>query len=431
LSEIERLAQSSPGGERFEKAGDGAAARLGEARDKFTQMRKTFIWHFVRESLLEQVARGAPLTAPNLPDDPSDSAKATAGRVEERRDALNAFLRSIQATSVDISDLKAGLATKIQALRTADKENGAPPAQSLEEVMVAVGKAQEDLVALEKERAAVDARNQELSERLASASAEGESLARQVKELEREVQADPLQAAMGGSVDSSEEGKGRLLGEVGELEDSEQWFTAVTQVCEQLSGVRVVGFKRQGHSGGSTNDAPSNDEMGAALTVLIWEKYEMKIALQPAPGTEAFALVDAVLHGPTLGHKLPATEDLVSFAKTLPAPNDVQVLVREMATRLRKFPTRIEHVEALKRKYLVDLDGEELTVTMPCGVVVSIRLSPDYPSPSGGGFLLESVVGVGGWRKEEMDAAKAKLTEADVPATDLLGVFSRLESEIL
>ena len=76
-----------------------------------------------------------------------------------------------------------------------------------------------------------------------------------------------------------------------------------------------------------------------------------------------------------------AVEDLLLLARTLPAGDDVKLVVREVAARVARAPARFRHLALLEtnRGFVVNPTMQGAVVTLPTGIVATVRLSPDYP----------------------------------------------------
>jgi hypothetical protein len=223
-----------------------------------------------------------------------------------------------------------------------------------------------------------------------------------------------------------------------EAKEVAQWFTAMIELCDTLSGFTL------------SDVALSPQNNGLIATLLLWDRHELVISLAPSLQVSSSRDDDGaaaagssggesrskdVVMGATLTthfetisvkdinwSRIASSEqveqeelgiaallgtksswktkvftnyvstdanidisDLVQLAKSLPPPYDVQLLIREVAVRVASWPERCYHFQKLRqiRQCIVNPSSKGCLVTLPVGVVVSLNLSPDYPRSSG------------------------------------------------
>lgn len=79
--------------------------------------------------------------------------------------------------------------------------------------------------------------------------------------------------------------------------------------------------------------------------------------------------------------------------------SDMGFLLREIQNRVWCFVARRVHLDVLKKKYTTTYNPAkpgQLTFTIPCGVAVTISLTPDYPKKTSV-IRIEKLHYVGNW----------------------------------
>lgn len=73
--------------------------------------------------------------------------------------------------------------------------------------------------------------------------------------------------------------------------------------------------------------------------------------------------------------------ELKTAADALPSPENLRMFVREALVRVESATICSEHVQLIRRRYLVEYREatREVIITMPVGIVASLRLHHDYP----------------------------------------------------
>lgn len=73
--------------------------------------------------------------------------------------------------------------------------------------------------------------------------------------------------------------------------------------------------------------------------------------------------------------------ELKTTADALPSPENLRMFVREALGRVESATVCSEHVQLIRRRYLVEYReaARKVIITMPVGIVASLHLHPDYP----------------------------------------------------
>ncbi|CAN0018008.1 unnamed protein product [Ascophyllum nodosum] len=121
--------------------------------------------------------------------------------------------------------------------------------------------------------------------------------------------------------------------------------------------------------------------------------------------------------------------ELKTAANALPSPGNLRMLVREALCRAKYAAIRSEHVRIMRRRYLVGYReaAREVTITMPVGIVVSLRLHPDYPKIAGGVEVI-TIAGVGGWSSSDTELLCRKVNSLALPT--IMETMSGLEEAV-
>lgn len=342
-------------------------------------------------------------------------------RVAERHSALASTLSSLKATKIETNELHEVVQSKLAALKAANAAGGSEwrtkviegtTASSLEDAAAAL-ETHTEAARLEEQR--LVARNADLRSKLAALTASKEAALEEAAALEESLGegAEASASPQTGNKKKRSAEVADLLAGNQEAAEAQEWFTAMTQVCEVLGGVTVESCSevKAAASAAAFAEVADDDEEGKSSSILVklklWAVHSLSLTLAcGGTGRDVLQSAELVAHFEDSGvsGSVVAVDDLLVLAKGLPPPQDVQLLVRESLARLAAWPERKQHLDALKsdRKFTVKSSRGGALVTMPCGVICALRLSPDYPR-SAGAVVVEGLVGAdSGWFDKDL-----------------------------
>lgn len=312
--------------------------------------------------------------------------RVSAGRMEEQATHLHERLGELARQAEAASD--AGLSVFDTAYAGSDKHDSHESDQKNDEALreraelinaaeprkaALVGEAaalrdalalqQREVIALEKEQAAAATVSVADAQRRADASKETENLVGVTDMTQEEVHAAV----------EEEETLARRNGGIS------AWYRATLANLELIGGVRISHRLIFGTAGGGEVE-------GLELMVDLGSAQIMEVTVSAMDGSLRSAQLCLCQESENGGAGITPSElaELKTTADALPAPGNLRMLVREALNRSRYAVLRDEHVRVMRKRYLVGYraSSRELAITMPVGIVVSVRLHADYPRVS-------------------------------------------------
>ena len=119
---------------------------------------------------------------------------------------------------------------------------------------------------------------------------------------------------------------------------------------------------------------------------------------------------------PAVTLAIPPPDDLIHLSRNLPPPEDLRFVVRECVARVRALTLRAEELVLLRTTYLTKIAPlqsgtslaekfQEVVCSLPQGITVMFRLSPDCPLLVGS-VIVDQIVGVGDWDSTVLEVFK-------------------------
>lgn len=197
---------------------------------------------------------------------------------------------------------------------------------------------------------------------------------------------------------------------IAEMQEMKEWYDTLRDILEELSGMKIIGVDSIG-------------EQMVNMKVMLLEEHQVMIGLKAVSrntlsvASAKFLTSANVSVDQSLELSIPGLDDLVQICSTLGPVDDLRFLLREIMARIRIHKARVQELTVLRKEYLtkigklyhsVDSFGgrdQEIVCSLPEGVTVVLRLTPDCPMVPGS-VKVDQIVGIGGWDEGLIESLK-------------------------